>query len=249
MGQPQVSVVVPVFNQRRFLRLALLSLLKDNQYPLEVIVVDDGSTDDCIKTISDLPVKIIRTERNFGPAHAQNLGMDAATGEWITFLDQDDLLVTHGIKWRVEWLRNHPESSIVMGSVAGIIDERNVASRSYRFLLKKRILRMPEVITLDHFRRGGWMPLSPLSLCVARRDLLARVGRLDEELSRVHDRDYLYRILRETTIPFVDRPVLFYRLHDNNLSITISNGRIQPNRRTIAELCLIHLDHGLPLPA
>lgn len=249
MRLPPVTVIVPVYNQRRFLRLALTSLLKDQSVPLEVIVVDDASTDDCIKTVSDLPIKVIRTDRNRGPAHAQNLGLEAATGAYVTFLDQDDLLVTNGIRWRLEWLRQRDEAPIVMGSVAGIIDERNVSSRSYRFLLKRRVLRMPETLTLDYFRHGGWMPLSPLSLCLARADLLRRVGKLDEELSRAHDREYLYRIVRETPIPFVDKAVLFYRLHDNNLSITIANGKIQPSRRTVAELCLIHLDHGLPLPA
>ncbi len=248
MAQNKISILIPVFNSPPYLRESVLSLLKDPHPEKEILIIDDGSSASPKKLVGDLPVRFIESEINHGPAHALNLGLREATGDFVAFMDQDDILAPGGISWRWQWLHTHPATQAVMGGLAGVIDQRSERISTYRMLLKRKILSLPETLTLNFFRQGGWVPLSPLSLCLFRRELLSEVGFFDESLRAAHDREYLYRILHKTRIPHVPRSVLFYRLHESNLSVKIERGKIIPKRRTVAELFLINLAHGIPFP-
>lgn len=88
-----VSVVIPLYNKARFVRRALESVLQQTYQPIEIIVVDDGSTDDSAARISDLAGDrvILLTQANAGPGPARNQGVDRARGTWVAFLDADDI--------------------------------------------------------------------------------------------------------------------------------------------------------------
>ncbi|WP_241136709.1 glycosyltransferase [Achromobacter insuavis] len=102
---PIISVIVPVYNCGRFLTEQLDFLLSDPTHSLEVIAVDDGSTDDSISMLRDRAAsdKRLRVfeQRNQGPGAARNIGLEVATGTWIAFADADDLLPAAGL---FEWL-------------------------------------------------------------------------------------------------------------------------------------------------
>ena len=247
MNQSLISIIVPAFNPTGFLPEALNSLFEDPT-PKEVIVVDDGSVKGMNLLPPDLPIRIIRNPKNLGPAAAMNVGIREAIGEFISFMDQDDIAIRGSLRWRIKWLQQNPHEMAVMGALAGILDERPQNTRSFRMVLKRRLVELPERLDANYFKSGGWVPLSPLSLCVFRSSLIEKVGFLDESLRRAHDREYLYRMLKSIEIPFIDRSVLFYRVHDSNLSIRIEEGKIVPNPRTVAELFLINKAYGFPFP-
>ncbi|MCB0405686.1 MAG: glycosyltransferase family 2 protein [Bdellovibrionales bacterium] len=247
MSKTKISVIIPVYNPDSFLLDSVHTLLRES-VDLEVLVVDDGSAHP-LPVWREKAVRLIRHERNKGPAAAMNSGIRAATGAYLAFLDQDDVLVPNSLNWRRRWLEDHPLEQAVMGAVAGIIDERKQSQNSYRMVLKRRLFEVPDRLTYKHFVAGGWVPLSPLALCLFRAPLIQDVGLLDESLLRAHDREYFYRLLKRTEIPYVDRSVLFYRLHDNNLSVSVQNGKIVPHKRTVAELFLINEEYGIPFPA
>jgi len=91
--QPLVSVIIPTFNRAELVRRAVLSVLGQSYVNLEIVVVDDASTDstgDVIQQIDDSRVRYLRLEKNCGPAGARNAGVNLASGDFVTFLDSDD---------------------------------------------------------------------------------------------------------------------------------------------------------------
>lgn len=87
-----ISVVVPVYNGQRYVETCLGALLKQTYKNLEIIVINDGSTDDSAALVQEFPVKLINLEKNSGLSVARNTGMDAATGKFIHFMDVDDVV-------------------------------------------------------------------------------------------------------------------------------------------------------------
>ena len=91
--QPLVSVIIPTFNRAGLVREAVLSVLKQSYQNLEIIIVDDASTDatgEVVQAIDDPRVKYLRLEQNCGPSGARNAGVNFSSGEFVTFLDSDD---------------------------------------------------------------------------------------------------------------------------------------------------------------
>ncbi len=112
-----ISVVIPVHNGQKFLRESVKSILAQGHDPLEIIVVDDGSTDDTPAVIESLgdPVRSVRLDQNCGPATARNIGIEGARGSVIGFLDVDDLWPAGRLAVMIEPLEADPECSVVKG--------------------------------------------------------------------------------------------------------------------------------------
>ncbi len=110
MNSPLVSCVVPVFNGERYLREALDSILAQTYRPLEIIVADDGSTDETPKIVAAFGNRLrYLRQGNQGPAAARNLGIRAATGEFIAFLDADDLWHAEKLERQMARFQVRPE--------------------------------------------------------------------------------------------------------------------------------------------
>ena len=100
--RPVVSVLIPAWNAGRSIRGAIESVLVSEARSLEIVVVDDGSTDDTVGVVeamaaADQRVVLVRSERNAGPSNARNLGLEAIRGRWLSFLDADDVLLPGGL--------------------------------------------------------------------------------------------------------------------------------------------------------
>lgn len=190
---PLVSVIIPMFNAQQWIEETLRSVLAQthDHDRLEIIVVDDGSTDagrelaaQLLET-SDVRHRIIQQE-NSGPSSARNAGWNAAGGEWIQFLDADDLLVPEKIATQVQseggspailhspWQRLGPAEP-------GWTPVGEVAAHSY-----PPGAEIEHLITTDGFLH--------LSACLLRRDWLCRVGGFDERFWLIEDVDLLVRI-------------------------------------------------------
>jgi glycosyltransferase involved in cell wall biosynthesis len=129
MSFPSTSVVIPVRNGARHLAEAVASVRAQTAPVTEVIIVDDGSTDDTPAVIAALPgVRALRQEPA-GAAAARNRGAEAATGKWLAFLDADDLWTPDKIARQFAWLAAHPETDVVFGHGANFITEPEGARR------------------------------------------------------------------------------------------------------------------------
>jgi glycosyltransferase involved in cell wall biosynthesis len=111
-----VSVIIPVFNGAAFVADAVQSLLDQDHPQLEIILVDDGSTDNLATAVEALPVQVrLLTQANAGPAAARNLGLRAASADIIGFLDVDDLWPQGKLAAALAWLEANPACDVVLG--------------------------------------------------------------------------------------------------------------------------------------
>ena len=239
----RVSVVLPAYNAGPFLRPAVLSVLAERSEVLEAVVVDDGSTDESLASISDLPVRVVR-QKNLGEAAARNAGVRAAAGEFVTFLDGDDLLAPGGLSKRLERLDANPSDWAAGGLPSALIDERG-ARLAEVFERMKAKLEIPLVLTREFYRMGKFFPVS-CSLYLYRREALDRAGPYDETLAAAPDCDFHFRLLGMTGIPVLPVPTFDRRLHAANLSMAGARPRELSFRPEILEaIRLVNRRHGM----
>jgi glycosyltransferase involved in cell wall biosynthesis len=204
-----VSVIVPIYNGDRYLDDALRSIIEQNYRPVEIIVVDDGSTDDsAVIAQSYKEVRYVH-QINQGPSAARNKGIEAARGELIAFLDADDIWMPNKLAIQVNYLREHPEVEFVV---------------AHRRMLVEEGIEKPPWYREDIFEKNR-VCLGP-SAMLARRNLFEEVGRYDpkyrtgeiaEWLTRVKGRGVNYVILPET--------LLTLRVHGGNLTYQLDEMR------------------------
>ena len=189
-----VSVVIPVFNGERFLAAAIQSVLDQTYRPVEVIVVDDGSTDASAAIARSFEgVRVIGQEQA-GPGAARNRGVAAATGELLAFLDADDLMPADKLELQVAHLRTHPEVGCVLGRQELVIE--------------------PEA-EKPPWAEPGEAPLMSMVLPAA---LFDRVGKFDTTYFHGEDADWLLRARQHVSVATLDSVVLHRRVHADNLS-------------------------------
>lgn len=200
-----VSVIIPTFNRDGSIAAAVKSALDQTYRDLEIIVVDDGSTDataDVLDHFSDPRLSVLKHDRNRGAAAARNTGLAAARGRLIAFLDSDDTWMPEKLALQVAALEAAPPGCDVCctGVVLHLLDHGVT-----------RIRRIGQSANWSHTIAMG-CDLSPGATLLARREAFARVGPLDESLPRFEDWDWLFRYTRAGEIVALSQPLA----HVNN---------------------------------
>ena len=198
-----ISCIVPVFNGERYLAEALDSILAQTWRPLEVIVVDDGSTDGSAAVVAKYGAQVSYVyQANAGPAAARNRGLDAAAGEFIAFLDADDLWHKEKLARQMARFKARPELDVCSAHV------ENFWSPD---------VKQEE----DRPSDGGLAKTQPgvTQTIIARRALFDRIGPFDAALTHRDAMEWLSRAVDAgavmETLPDV---LVFRRIHRNNLS-------------------------------
>lgn len=212
MEMPVVSVILPTYNRLAYLREAIESVLRGEYSDFEIIVVDDGSTEAdpgaVVAAVGDPRVRCIRRAVNGGLPAARNTGLAEARGEYIAFLDDDDLLLPGKLASQVKYLEENQDVGLVAG---GYIE----ADRELAPL--RAVLPWSSSRTLD---LRGCLLECPFVVCavLVRREWLERVGGFDEQLRWVEDWDLWLRLAAEgcrmTWLPDV---VCHYRVYADNM--------------------------------
>jgi glycosyltransferase involved in cell wall biosynthesis len=213
MMNPKVSVVIPTHNRTAKVRCAIESVLAQTVSNLEVIVVDDGSSDDTGKSLAEIFGDRIRYyfQPNQGASVARNKGITEARGEWIAFLDSDDLWEKDKLEWQFKALAqfgaacggcytdvhifNHPETRTFF----------QMAEDSY--LHEGTIGTNPDVLRLL-VRPGGAGMVVCLSSFMARADMVRKTGGLDPKLLYSQDSEFMFRLAMLTGFCYVNRPLV-----------------------------------------
>lgn len=216
---PLVSVVIPAYNRATLIGETLESVYGQTYEPLEVIVVDDGSSDSLEAALSPyIPrgLRLIRHEVNKGAPAARNTGIAAARGEFVAFLDSDDLWEPEKTARQVEkMLASTLDTALVYSGIRKI-------DQDGRFLGFKTPAKKGEIY-LDLLAEN-W--IGSTSTALVRASALAHVGGFDTTLRSRQDLDLWLRLAREFRIDFVDAPLVIYRVHTDRISSNVDS-RIQ----------------------
>jgi len=206
-----ISVVIPVYNGAWCIEKALTSVLKQSQQPLEIIAVDDGSTDDTARILSDYNNSITLLRKpNGGLSSARNAGINAAHGAWVAFLDADDYWLPSKLEEQKRLIDSNP--AIGFCSTATRVED-----------MKGKALNVWECPVIERstlhtiFTRNAAVAGSGSSV-MARRDLLLQVGLFDEELRSLEDIDLWLRLAAVTEYDCIAIPLTVIRKSDNSMS-------------------------------
>ncbi|UCG34273.1 MAG: glycosyltransferase [Phycisphaerales bacterium] len=209
-GRPTVSVIVPVYNQRRFLKETVACLEGQSWPAVEAIYVDDGSTDGSGAVLDELAGRRGRVvhQPNGGLSAARNTGLRHATGEFVQFLDADDLLSENKLAHHAEYLAAHPGVDLVSCEVSYFRE-------SLRYQRPAEAVQPFDDLLTALLGVNRFQPNSPM----VRRSALSRVGMFDERMRACEDWDFWLRCAAAgLEAVFVPGARAFYRLHGRQMS-------------------------------
>jgi len=197
-----VSVVVPCYNAARYLQKAIASIRMQAWPNLEIIVVDDGSTDDIAGVLEGLhgsDLRVMRQE-NAGPAVARNLGIIVARGEWVAFLDADDYWLPSKLKTQFEALTREPIAAFCYSS--GILKSP----------INGENIEAPHGFGEDLFESLLWGSQLLMGSVIVRRDCFVKAGLFDPQLRMGEDWDMWLRLAARWTGCYVQEPNVVCRI-------------------------------------
>ncbi len=209
MAEPLITAVIPTFNYGRFVASAVESALAQTYANVEIIVVDDGSTDDTRQRLTPYldRIRYIHQE-NGGLSAARNTAIRAAAGEWIALLDADDAWHPRKLELQMRCLQDQP-AAIGLLATDSFSDQRTSWPAVDGMPLAVIHYTLEDVVGQSRF--------GP-STALIRKSCLEAVGLFDPALRSVEDRDMWIRLAGQCTLAKLPLPLLFYRVHAASLS-------------------------------
>ena len=210
----EASVIIPTHNRKGFLGEAIRSVLNQTYRDFELIVIDDGSTDKSDEVIKEFEGKIIyKYQKNKGASSARNAGVKLSKGQYISFLDSDDLWDKEKLMEQIEFFKEHPEAKICYTDEIWI-----------RYGVRVNPMK-------KHQKYSGWIFDKCLPLCIIsissvmmKRELFDEVGLFDEDLPACEDYDMWLRISARYPVYFIEKKLITKRGgHSDQLSRRIKN--------------------------
>ena len=229
-----VSVVLPTYNRERSVGKAIESVLRQSYTTLELLVVDDASTDDTarlVRRFEDARISYLRHENNRGGSAARNTGLAAARGELIAFQDSDDEWLPHKLERQINQLTRAKQSTGVVycpyrrvypdGRIETQPIDPTAAPRGdvHRELLHRNFIGTPTILA----RRACW----------------ESVGGFDEALPRFQDWDWMIRVSRDWQVDVVEEPLVLAGYAADNITDGHSAALVAAERHLVEK----HIDH------
>ncbi len=200
-NHPRLSVVVPTFNRAHCLGETLESIVSQSYRDFELIVVDDGSTDATGEVVQRFAkARYLRLSENAGVSHARNRGIALACGEFICFLDSDDLWLKDKLERQIEWMDAHPECTVCYTDEIWI-----------RNGVRVNPMKKHGKYSGDIFRHCLPLCIVSPSSVLMRASLFEEVGRFDESLPACEDYDLWLRIALRHPFHFIDARLIVKR--------------------------------------
>ena len=214
----RISAVIPAYNAAPFLAGTLESVLAQTHAVDEIIVVDDGSTDDTAAIARRYrQVRYLRQD-NQGPAAARNRGIQAARGDWIAFLDADDCWTPDKTATQLAALQRHPDLALIAADMAEIAPDgtTRIASMLAHHALREYFVRLdgaPVPAALSRLVRKNFIPTGTV---LARREVLERLGGFDPTIRFGEDLELWARIAARHPIACLPQVQMLRCRHDRN---------------------------------
>ena len=217
--EPKISIVIPCFNHAEYLHHSILSAIQQTVQPYEIIVIDDGSTDNTMAVATNFPAVKYFFQDNNGLSSARNTGLNKATGEFILFNDADDILAHTALEHHLRCYKQYPMCILVSGPNIRIdnsgaelpykqIPAGPAKDDTYESLLTKNYIGMP-------------------GTALIKKDKLIAIGGYDETLDSCEDFDVYLKLARNQQFGFHSNICGYYRTSTNSMS---TNGIRMLNR-------------------
>lgn len=206
-----ITVIIPTYNRASWIEGALQSIQKQRFAPYEIIVVDDGSTDESAEILKKYPeIRIIR-KLNGGVSSARNSGLLVAKGEWVAFMDIDDRWEADKLAAQVAYIKQHPEVKAVYGKERWFMHDKELT-------VPKRYA-LQESVSFEALLEYTFIGPSSVML---KKSLIDSVGLFDETLAACEDFDYWLRVARHCDFYGVDSSIIHKHAgHQDQLSTQI----------------------------
>jgi GT2 family glycosyltransferase len=235
-----VSIVIPCFNQARYLAAAIQSALTQPITEIECLVVDDGSTDHTALVARSAGATLL-TQGNAGVSSARNTGLDAARGELVVFLDADDELVPGAVALMAAELEQAADAAAAVGRCQPIDNEGRALPAHYDPIDPARLYQewLPKNFV--------WTP----GAAIFRRDALREIGGFPPRLGPGADYAVYLRLARTGHVRFVDVPVVRYRQHESSMStdpalmLRTTLAVLRRERRQTDAMLVPDVEHGM----
>ncbi|MEO8231506.1 MAG: glycosyltransferase family A protein [Ignavibacteriota bacterium] len=216
-NQPLVSIIIPCYNCEEFIEETLKSVLNQSYQNFEVIIVDDCSTDNTLKLVqqysdSDQRIKVYTIEHAGRPSVPRNFGVSKSSGEFIAFLDSDDLWTKEKLKYQVNYLKDNSGISFIY-SMSFTFGNVNIFSEMLELLpLPFRAVKNRDGL----LHTGNTIPLS--SVLIRKKTLIDAGGFDEDPHDKLEDFGLWLDISKANNFHFIPRVHVYYRIHKNQFS-------------------------------
>lgn len=219
---PPVSVVIPAYNRAATIGAAIASVLRQTFTDFELVVVDDGSTDDTLaaaRSVADPRLRVVAAPRNMGAAGARNLGVTEARGTWIAFQDSDDEWLPEKLAKQMARLATPPATGEWGACYCGLLtvgalDARPGARTTLRYVPDPSVAPVEGDIVAPLLARN----MISTQTLVVRRDLFLALGGFDDTTTPIEDWDFALRLAARAPIAFVDAPLVHQRFSPDSIT-------------------------------
>lgn len=214
--KPRLSVIIPTYNRKQKTLEAIQSVIAQNFPDIEIIVVDDGSTDgtaDFLR-LQNLPITII-SKQNGGVSSARNVGTDWANGEYIAFLDSDDLWLPGKVQAQLEYFDEHSNAKVVYTDQYIQIDGQNLEQTRFERQTPKNKLSLPAFVDLTPIH---------ISTVLVKREVFTTIGNFDESLQVHEDSEFFNRVSERYNLDFIEKVLGVYRWESTADHLTSAKG-------------------------
>lgn len=203
-----ISVVIPVFNSEKYITECLDSVLSQSYKNLEIIIVDDGSTDKTVELINGYKSDLIKvySQKNSGQAIARNVGVEKATGEWIAFIDSDDKWFKDKIEMQLEYCEKYVWSH---SDYYFIGDIHKPQTRSSYFVSNQSGYAFDKLVIENTIATSS---------VIIKKSIFQEFGGFNTAYRALQDWDLWLKVSKEYEIGYLDKPLAEYRVHSSSVS-------------------------------
>jgi len=218
--KPTVSVIIPTYNRAHLIGRAIKSVLNQTYQDFELIIIDDGSTDDTEDIIrqfqeKDKRIKYVKHDKNKGGSAARNTGIKAAKGEYIAFLDSDDEWLLEKLKRQMKVFKN--TSSEIGVVYTGIISINEISEdTNIQYNIPKKRGWIYEDLLAENC-------VGTTSTVLIKKKCFEKSGLFDESLPGCQDWEMWIRIAKEYQFNFIKDPLIRYHIHNNRITMDLEN--------------------------
>lgn len=209
MGSPLVSILITAYNRAKYIEASVRSVLRSSYTNLEVIIVDDRSTDDTWTIVQSLAaldhrIRIFQNERNLKQFQNRNQAASYARGKYIKFVDSDDIIYTYAISQMVDAMEQFPEASF------GVFSNRTNDTRPYPYLADKT------EAYVQYFTQGAdILGMGPMGV-IFRTDFFHAI-RGFQDFSILGDTSILFEAIQRSPVVKIGASQFWWRLHDDQV--------------------------------